>query len=60
MRLLQYTNDSDFSLIEFFEGDIPTKYAILSHRWGAEEFNLTDLMNGNGKKMAGYGKRWWR
>jgi hypothetical protein len=55
MRLLQYNNDGEFSLTEFFESDIP-KYAILSHRWGAEEVTLADLTNGNGKKMAGYGK----
>ncbi|KAH6692771.1 NACHT domain-containing protein, partial [Leptodontidium sp. MPI-SDFR-AT-0119] len=55
MRLLQYNNGSDFCLTEFFESDIP-KYAILSHRWGPEEVTLADLKNGNGKKMAGYGK----
>ncbi|KAL5318058.1 hypothetical protein ACEPPN_015162 [Leptodophora sp. 'Broadleaf-Isolate-01'] len=55
MRLLQCKTDGDFSLIEFFESDIP-KYAILSHRWGPEEVTLADLKNGNGKKMAGYGK----
>jgi hypothetical protein len=56
MRLLQYNNDGDFSLSEFFEGDIPKKYAMLAHRWGAEEVTLADLTKGNGKKMAGYGK----
>jgi hypothetical protein len=56
MRLLQYNNDGDFSLTEFFEGDIPKKYAILSHRWGPEEVTLADLKNGNYKKMAGYSK----
>jgi hypothetical protein len=55
MRLLKYNDDSDLRLTEFFESDIP-KYAILSHRWGAEEITLADLTNGNGKKMAGYGK----
>ncbi|KAH8780655.1 heterokaryon incompatibility protein-domain-containing protein [Hyaloscypha finlandica] len=35
--------------------DIP-EYAILSHRWGAEEVTLADLTNGNGKRMAGYSK----
>ncbi|KAH7303005.1 hypothetical protein BKA65DRAFT_240068 [Rhexocercosporidium sp. MPI-PUGE-AT-0058] len=56
MRLLQYNNDGDFSLTEFFEGDIPKKYAILSHRWGSEEVTLADLKNSNCKKMAGYSK----
>ncbi len=55
MRLLQYSNGSDFSLREFFGSDIP-EYAILSHRWGPEEVTLADLKNSNGKKMAGYGK----
>jgi hypothetical protein len=55
MRLLQCDNNGDLSLIEFFESAIP-KYAILSHRWGAEEVTLADLKNSNGKKMAGYGK----
>jgi hypothetical protein len=55
MRLLHYDSDGDFSLTEFFESDIP-KYAILSHRWGAEEVTLADLTDGTSKKMAGYGK----
>jgi len=56
MRLLQYNNDGDFSLTEFFEGDIPKKYAILSHRWGAEEVTFKDLTDGTSKGKAGYGK----
>ena len=56
MRLLQYNNDGDFSLTEFFEGDIPKKYAILSHRWGAEEVTFKDLIDGTSKGKAGYGK----
>jgi hypothetical protein len=55
MRLLEYNNDSEFSLIDFFADDIP-EYAILSHRWEAEEVTLADLTDGTGKKMAGYGK----
>ncbi|PMD55345.1 beta transducin-like protein HET-D2Y [Hyaloscypha bicolor E] len=56
MRLLHYNTDSGFNLTEFFEGDIPRNYAILSHRWGKEEVTLADLKNGNYKKMAGYNK----
>jgi len=56
MRLLQYNNDGDFSLTEFFEGDIPKKYAILSHRWGAEEVTFKDLTDGTSKGKAGYRK----
>ena len=55
MRLLQYNNDGDFSLAEFFESDIP-EYAILSHRWGAEEVTFKDLIDGRSKSKAGYGK----
>ena len=55
MRLLKYTNDGEFSLSEFFGGDIP-RYAILSHRWEAEEVTFKTLTSGTGKKMAGYGK----
>jgi len=55
MRLLHYNNEGSFSLTEFFEGNIP-KYAILSHRWGAEEITFADLKNDHYKKMAGYGK----
>ena len=58
MRLLQYNKDGDFSLAEFFEGDIPTEYAILSHRWGVEEVTFADLTDGTGKSklaMASYG-----
>jgi hypothetical protein len=55
MRLLQYNNDGDFSLTEFFENDIP-KYAILSHRWGAEEVTFKDLIDGTSKSKAGYSK----
>ncbi|KAH8591892.1 quinon protein alcohol dehydrogenase-like superfamily [Bisporella sp. PMI_857] len=56
MRLLQYNKNGDFSLIEFFEGDIPKKYAILSHRWGAEEVTFKDLTDGTSKSKAGYDK----
>ena len=55
MRLLQYNNDSDLSLTEFFGSEIP-KYAILSHRWGAEEVTFKDLIDGTSKSKAGYGK----
>ncbi|KAH6714009.1 hypothetical protein BKA61DRAFT_656555 [Leptodontidium sp. MPI-SDFR-AT-0119] len=55
MRLLRFNHDGDLSLTEFFESDIP-KYAILSHRWGAEEVTFADLMNITGKSKAGYNK----
>jgi hypothetical protein len=59
MRLLQHNKDGDFSLTEFFESDIP-EYAILSHRWGAEEVTFKDLMDSTSKSKskskAGYSK----
>jgi hypothetical protein len=55
MRLLHYNNNGDFSLTEFFESDVP-KYAILSHRWGAEEVTFKNLVDGTGKSKAGYSK----
>jgi len=55
MRLLEYNNDGVLSLTEFFESDIP-EYAILSHRWGAEEVTFKDLLDGTSKSKAGYGK----
>ena len=44
MRLLQYNNDGEFSLTQFFD-DIP-RYAILSHTWGLEEVTYRDMMEG--------------
>jgi hypothetical protein len=55
MRLLEYNNDGEFSLAEFFGDDIP-RYAILSHRWGAEEATLADLIDGTGKSKTSYDK----
>ena len=55
MRLLWLNADGNLSLTEFLENDIP-KYAILSHRWEAEEVTFADLMNSTGKNKAGYGK----
>jgi hypothetical protein len=55
MRLLEYNNDGEFSLVDFFGDDIP-EYAMLSHRWGAEEVTLAELTDSTGKSKAGYGK----
>jgi len=53
MRLL---NTSTLELHEFFGSDIPY-YAILSHRWGADEVTFQDLQQGRGsKKAAGWAK----
>jgi hypothetical protein len=54
--LLQYNNNSEFSLTTFSADNIPQKYAILSHIWEAEEVTLEDLQNRTGTKKAGYNK----
>src|SRR5271155_352128 len=59
MRLLKRNDNGELSLTEdLADNDIPKKYAILSHRWGApgEEVTFADLMNGAGKSKAGYEK----
>lgn len=54
MRLLEYNNDGEFSLTQFFD-DIPP-YAILSHTWGLEEVIFKDMADGNGTSKAGFDK----
>jgi hypothetical protein len=54
MRLLEYNNDGEFSLTQFFD-DIPP-YAILSHTWGPEEVTFKDMMEGNGTSKRGFDK----
>ena len=54
MRLLQYDDDGGVSLAEFSQ-NVP-EYAILSHRWEAEEVTFKDLTDGTSKSKAGYGK----
>jgi hypothetical protein len=55
MRLLQYNNDSDFSLTKDLGDNIP-RYAILSHRWEAEEVTFKDMMDDRGRNKAGHEK----
>lgn len=57
MRLLQRRSEDDYRLTHFNEGAIPA-YAVLSHRWGQdeEEVTLVDITNGTGKDKAGYRK----
>ncbi|KAH6699926.1 hypothetical protein BKA61DRAFT_636710 [Leptodontidium sp. MPI-SDFR-AT-0119] len=55
MRLLQLDGGGNPSLTEFFEDDIP-EYAILSHRWEAEEVTFKDITDGTNRIKAGYGK----
>ena len=57
MRLLEFKNNSEFSLTEDLIDNIPP-YAILSHMWGAdtEEVNFKDLIGGTGESKSGYRK----
>ena len=58
MRLLQYNNDGDFSLTEFFKGDIP-EYAILSHRWeqdDSKEVTYAEVISGTGQNKDSFKK----
>ena len=57
MRLLRRCGEDDYSLAHFTEGGIPP-YAVLSHRWGQnnEEVTLEDVTNGTGKNKTGYRK----
>jgi hypothetical protein len=55
MRLLERNSDGEFSLTKDF-GDRVSRYAILSHTWGAdtEEVTYRDLMDGTSKSKASY------
>ena len=57
MRLLRIEADGVFSLGEYVGEYIP-RYAILSHRWGAdhEEVTFREFVEGTGKSKAGYCK----
>jgi hypothetical protein len=57
MRLLRLEDNGRFSLAEYVGNNIP-RYAILSHTWGTddEEVTFKDLMEGTGKKKAGWSK----
>jgi hypothetical protein len=56
MRLIVDGGHGDFNLVE--RDDNNTRYAILSHTWGAdsEEVTFKDLMEGTGKNKVGYNK----
>jgi hypothetical protein len=57
MRLLRANTDGSFSLT-WFAGDQIPRYAILSHRWEADnqEVTLQDLRNGTAGTKKGYRK----
>jgi hypothetical protein len=48
MRLVRFDGGNSFSLVEFDDDQIPP-YAILSHRWGADQDEVTfqDMSEGN-------------
>lgn len=56
MRLLHIGEAQSLEFKEFDVDDIP-KYAILSHRWKAEEVLFEDMQpGGSARSKAGYGK----
>jgi hypothetical protein len=55
MRLLYFNSSGELSSRNFSGKTIPP-YAILSHRWGDEEFLFENLVNKTGKSKAGYEK----
>jgi hypothetical protein len=58
MRLLRTEADEGFRLVEYVSEIAAPPYAILSHRWGAddEEYTYKDLLEGTGKHKIGYQK----
>jgi hypothetical protein len=54
MRLLEYNNDGEFSLTQFFD-KIP-RYVIFSYTWGPEEVIFKDMMEGNGASKTSFDK----
>jgi hypothetical protein len=57
MRLLQANTDGSFSLTMFAGNQIP-RYAILSHKWQADDHEVTfqDLADGTASSKQGYRK----
>ena len=57
MRLLKLESCGEFSLTNDLIHNVPP-YAILSHTWGAgtDEVTFKDLIDGTGKRKAGYDK----
>ena len=57
MRLLSANADGSLSLTSFFGNNTPS-YAILSHRWEADNQEVTyqDLINTSGSNKRGYRK----
>jgi hypothetical protein len=55
MRLLYIDSSGRLTSKDFSRKTIPP-YAILSHTWGDDEFFFEDLVNGTGKRKAGYEK----
>jgi hypothetical protein len=55
MRLLKILPGGGYGF-ETFDDDDPPPYAILSHRWGAEEVLYENILDGTAKTMLGYAK----
>jgi hypothetical protein len=57
MRLVHFDGGNSFSLVEFDDDQIPP-YAILSHRWGSDQDEVTfqDMSEGNYRSRPGFTK----
>jgi hypothetical protein len=58
MRLLRTPDDGALRLVEYMDEEEIPPYAILSHRWGAdnEQVTLRDILEGTGTNKIGYDK----
>ena len=56
MRLLEHNSAGQLGLTKALISDDIPKYAILSHKLGAEEVTYTHLIDGTGMSKAGYDK----
>ena len=58
MRLLKCDKPGEFSLTDNLVDNAIPRYAILSHRWGAdaEEVSFNDMVDGTGTSKPGYDK----
>jgi hypothetical protein len=56
MRLLKYNENGKLSLTEDLADDNIPKYAIPSHRWGADKVTFEDMVKGTCREKNGYQK----
>jgi hypothetical protein len=56
MRLLKRSNTSGKTLVKYQVHEVAPRYAILSHRWGADtdEVSFKGLMNRTGERVQAW------